>query len=168
MRLRITILKCHSWYLCQMSQLIMLLPILIYNFTCGITKLSWQHSARLQGLQIYEWRCHGIARHLRKPKHTKEQITKDYNRKIRKVLSLKLFCMCVKLKSRYDKQVTKKPPKTRLWALFVTCDIYRLWRPLALRFSWETANRKMSRGHDLAVTFAVCSSRLNRRKGSQR
>ena len=76
-----------------MSQLIMLLPILIYNFTCEITKLSWQHSARLQGLQIYECRRHGIA----KPKHTKEQIKKDYNRKIRKVLSLKLFCMWVKM-----------------------------------------------------------------------
>ena len=29
-------------------------------------------------------------------------------------------------------------------------------------------NRKMSRDHGLAVTFAVCSSRLNRRKGFQR
>ena len=32
----------------------------------------------------------------------------------------------------------------------------------------ETANRKMSRDHGLGVTFAVCSSRLNRRKGFQR
>ena len=29
-------------------------------------------------------------------------------------------------------------------------------------------NRKMSRDQGLAVTFAVCSSRLNRRKGFQR
>ena len=29
MKLRITILKCHSWYLCQISLQIMLLPILI-------------------------------------------------------------------------------------------------------------------------------------------
>ena len=86
---------------------------LIYNFTCEITKLSFQRTARLQGLKIYEWRCHSITRRFRKPKHTKEQIKKDYNRKIRKVLSLKLFCMCVKLKSRYDKQVTKKKKKKR-------------------------------------------------------
>ena len=32
----------------------------------------------------------------------------------------------------------------------------------------QTANRKMSRDHGLAVTFAVCSSRLNRRKGFKR
>ena len=32
----------------------------------------------------------------------------------------------------------------------------------------QTANRKMSRDHGLAVTFAVCTSRLNRRKGFQR
>ena len=32
----------------------------------------------------------------------------------------------------------------------------------------QTANRKMSRNHGLAVTFAVCSSRLNRRNGFQR
>ena len=32
----------------------------------------------------------------------------------------------------------------------------------------QTANRKISRDHGLAVTFAVCSSRLNRRKGFQR
>ena len=32
-------------------------------------------------------------------------------------------------------------------------------------FSWKTANRKMSRDRGLAVTFAVCSSRLNARKG---
>ena len=31
-----------------------------------------------------------------------------------------------------------------------------------------TANRKMSRDHDLAVTFAICSSRLNSRKDFQR
>ena len=86
---------------------------LIYNFTCEITKLSWQRSARLQGLKIYEWRCLGIKRHVRKPKHTKKQIKKDYNRKIRKALSLKLFCMCVKLKSRYHKQVTKKKKKKK-------------------------------------------------------
>ena len=42
------------------------------------------------------------------------------------------------------------------------------YRPLASGFSWKTANRKMSRDHGLAVTFAVCSSRLNRRKGFQR
>ena len=32
----------------------------------------------------------------------------------------------------------------------------------------QTANRKMSRDHGLAVTFAVCGSRLNRKKGFQR
>ena len=46
---RITILKYHSWYLCQISLQIMLLPILIYNFTCEITKLPWQPSVRLSG-----------------------------------------------------------------------------------------------------------------------
>ena len=43
----LTILKYHSWYLCQVSLQIMLLPILIYNFTCEITKLPWQPSVRL-------------------------------------------------------------------------------------------------------------------------
>ena len=31
----------------------------------------------------------------------------------------------------------------------------------SIRFSWETANLRMSRDHGLAVAFAVCSSRLN-------
>ena len=37
-------------------------------------------------------------------------------------------------------------------------------------FSWETASRKpqKSRDHGFAVTLAVCSSRLNRRKSFQR
>ena len=38
-KLRITILKYHLWYLYQISLQIMLLPILICNFTCEITKL---------------------------------------------------------------------------------------------------------------------------------
>ena len=39
--------------------------------------------------------------------------------------------------------------------------------PLASGFLWKTTNRKMSRDHGLVVAFAVCSSRLNGRKGFQ-
>ena len=45
--LRITILKYNSWYLCQISLQILLLPILIYNFICKITKLPWQRAVRV-------------------------------------------------------------------------------------------------------------------------
>ena len=31
-------------------------------------------------LKCYEWRCHGIKRRFRKPKHIKEHIKKDSNR----------------------------------------------------------------------------------------
>ena len=47
MTLRITVLKYHWWDLCQISLQIMLLPILIYNFTCKITKWPWQPAVRV-------------------------------------------------------------------------------------------------------------------------
>ena len=47
MTLRITVLKYHWWGLCQISLQIMLLPILIYNFTCKITKWPWQPAVRV-------------------------------------------------------------------------------------------------------------------------
>ena len=67
---------------------------------------------------------------LENPNTRKSKSRRIITEKFEKVLSLKLFCMCMKLKSRYDKQVTKKKNKTktkqtRLWALFVTRDIYR-------------------------------------------
>ena len=60
-----------------------------------LEKLSWQRSARLQGLKGYERRCQGIKRRrFRKAKHTKKHIKNDSNRKIGTS------------SSRYDKQVT--------------------------------------------------------------
>ena len=42
-KLRITILKYHSWYLCQISLLILLLPILIITKNIGKEeKKKWQ------------------------------------------------------------------------------------------------------------------------------
>ena len=43
----VTISKYLSWYLCQISQQIMLCPILICNHICENTKLPWQPSVRL-------------------------------------------------------------------------------------------------------------------------
>ena len=51
-KLRTTISKYHLWYLGQISLQIMLLPILICNFTPEITKLLWQPSVVL----VPRWR----------------------------------------------------------------------------------------------------------------
>ena len=65
---------------------------LIYDFICEIRNLSWQRSARLQGLKGYEQRCQGIKRRrFRKGKHTKKHIKNDSNRKIRKVLNFRFM-----------------------------------------------------------------------------
>ena len=55
----------------------------------------------------------------------------------------------------------------RAWGHRTEASLAKHQRPLASGFSWQFANRKISRGHSLAVAFAVCSSRLNGRKGFQ-
>ena len=55
----------------------------------------------------------------------------------------------------------------RAWGHRTVASLAKHQRPLASGFSWQFANRKISRGHSLAVAFAVCSSRLNGRKGFQ-
>ena len=55
----------------------------------------------------------------------------------------------------------------RAWGHRTDASLAKHQRPLASGFSWQFANHKISRGHSLAVAFAVCSSRLNGRKGFQ-
>ena len=55
----------------------------------------------------------------------------------------------------------------RAWGHRTEASSAKHQRPLASDFSWQFANRKISRGYSLAVAFAVCSSRLNGRKGFQ-
>ena len=99
MKLRITILKYHLWYLCQISLQIMLSPILICNFTCEITKLPWQPSERLSAkmatkfFKFYEWRCQGFKRRFGKPKHHYWVLSRLF-------LTL-IFYMCVKIMVSY-------------------------------------------------------------------
>ena len=81
----------------------------------------------------------------------------------------KLISLLREMVDRHAKELTelnKRLGSLAKWFRYI-------WRPLASGFSWETANRKphnvtWPRPCGLAVTFAVCSSRLNRRKGFQR
>ena len=70
----------------------------------------------------------------------------------------------VKIKHLFSLKITSITSENNI--VFVGAQYYR---PLASGFSWKTANRKpktangkISRDHCLAVTFAVCNSRLNR------
>ena len=83
---------------------------LIYNFIWKITKLSWQRSARPQGLKGYEGKCQGIKRRrFRKAKHKKKHIKKDSYRKIPKFLNFRFMLQTVFVR-RYNKQVTPPHP----------------------------------------------------------
>ena len=66
-----------------------------------------------------------------------------------------------KTKERGEGKEEKKKKKKAMVALLVF-----ITETFSIRE--KTANRKMLRDHGLEVTFAVCSSRLNRRKDFQR
>ena len=58
-------------------------------FTCEKTTLpAWQPTIRTSQCQCFEWRCQGIKRSFRKPKHTKEHIKKDSLGILSKILNL--------------------------------------------------------------------------------